>query len=213
MKIVFYLKKAINILSVKFYTPINKLYLKLNNASFGKGLKVRGKIYIFRHSSESKIFIGKNVTINSSGKSNPIGCGNKTYIQMVDNATLTIGDNCGLSNTAVTCASSITLEDNVLLGSGCKIYDTDFHALDYSERIKGNYKNAPIKTAPIVIKEGVFIGAGAYILKGVTIGKHSIIGAGSVVTKNIPDNEVWAGNPARFVRKVEEDYWYRIKMI
>lgn len=105
---------------------------------------------------------------------------------------------------AFTCANSIVLEDNVLLGSGCKIYDTDFHALEYTERVKGNYKGAPINTAPVKIDEGVFIGAGSFVLKGVHIGKHSIIGAGSVVTKDIPKNEIWAGNPAKFIRKIED---------
>ena len=59
-----------------------------------------------------------------------------------------------------------------------------------------------MRTAPILIKEGAFIGAHAIILKGVTIGRHSVIGAGAVVTKNVPDNEVWAGNPAKFVKKL-----------
>lgn len=51
------------------------------------------------------------------------------------------------------------------------------------------------------IKEGAFIGISTIILKPVTIGKNAIIGAGSVVTKDIPDNEVWAGNPAKFIKK------------
>ena len=59
-----------------------------------------------------------------------------------------------------------------------------------------------IKTKPILIKEGAFIGAQSIILKGVTIGKHSVVGAGSVVTKDIPDGEIWGGNPAVFIRKV-----------
>lgn len=59
-----------------------------------------------------------------------------------------------------------------------------------------------IKSKPILIKEGAFIGAHAIVLKGVTIGKYSVIGAGSVITKDIPDNEVWAGNPARFIKKL-----------
>lgn len=59
-----------------------------------------------------------------------------------------------------------------------------------------------IKSKPILIKEGAFIGAHSIVLKGVTIGKYSVIGAGSVITKDIPDNEVWAGNPARFIKKL-----------
>lgn len=53
----------------------------------------------------------------------------------------------------------------------------------------------------MVINDNVFIGARCIILKGVTIGSKSIIGAGSVVTKNIPEGEIWAGNPAKFIKK------------
>ena len=56
--------------------------------------------------------------------------------------------------------------------------------------------------APVKIEDNAFVGARSMILKGITIGKNSIIGAGSVVTKSVPENEIWAGNPARFVRKI-----------
>ena len=55
----------------------------------------------------------------------------------------------------------------------------------------------------MIIEDNVFIGAHSTILKGVTIGQNSIIGACSVVTKNIPPNEIWAGNPAKFIKKLE----------
>lgn len=58
-------------------------------------------------------------------------------------------------------------------------------------------------TSPVVIKDGAFIGAHCIILKGVTIGENSIVGAGSVVTKSIPDGEIWAGNPVKFIRRVD----------
>lgn len=205
MKIVYFIKKVCNIYADRFWTPFNKMLFKLNNIEYGSNLRVRGIIYFFQHDNKSRMIIGNNVYINSSCKANPIGCGDKMYVQMVDNGQLIIGNNCGISNCAFTCAEKIELKDNVLLGAGCKIYDTDFHSLEYSERVKGNYPGAPIKTAPICIKEGVFVGAGSFILKGVTIGEHSVIGAGSVVTKNIPAGEIWAGNPVRFIRKVDED--------
>lgn len=204
MRLHFYFRKFVNIYATKFWTPINKIAFKLNGIHYGANLQVRGKVYCLFHQLEGRVDIGDDVYINSSAKANPIGCGDGMYIQMVDNGHLMIGNNCGISNAAFTCANSIVLEDNVLLGSGCKIYDTDFHALEYTERVKGNYKGAPINTAPVKIDEGVFIGAGSFVLKGVHIGKHSIIGAGSVVTKDIPKNEIWAGNPAKFIRKIED---------
>lgn len=94
----------------------------------------------------------------------------------------------------------MTIGKNVNIGSGCMIYDNDFHSLDYNERIHGD-KN--INVAPIVIEDGAFIGAHSIILKGVTIGLHSVVGAGSVVTKSIPADEIWGGNPARFIKKLE----------
>jgi acetyltransferase-like isoleucine patch superfamily enzyme len=60
------------------------------------------------------------------------------------------------------------------------------------------------KKRPVVINDNVFIGAHSTILKGVTIGKNSVIGACSVITKDIPDNEIWAGNPAKFIKSIEK---------
>ena len=65
------------------------------------------------------------------------------------------------------------------------------------------YKVSNFFTAPIVIGNDVFVGANSIILKGVTIGDRAIIGAGSIVTKDIPKDEVWAGNPAKFIRKIK----------
>ena len=205
MKVWIQCKKLLSMLASAWYTPWNKVRLKLNGDIYGQKLSVRGNLYIFKHYDSAMITLGDNVTINSAPWANPLGNGNRTYFQLFDGAKIKIGNYCGISNTAFSCASAITLEDNVLLGEGCKLYDTDFHSLDYSERIKGNYPGVSIKTAPIYIEEGVFIGAGTLILKGVTIGAHSTIGAGSVVAKNIPTGEVWGGNPARFIRKVEDN--------
>ena len=59
---------------------------------------------------------------------------------------------------------------------------------------------------PIVIEDNVFVGWGAMILPGVTVGKNSIVAAGAVVTKNIPENQVWGGVPAKFIKTIEEYY-------
>ena len=195
-------KKFFNIYSKYFWTPVNKISLKLNGVKFQKGLSVRGKIYIYRHKTESSVEIGENFHANSAPWANPIGAGERIFIQMVDAGKLKIGNNVGISNSAITCSNEVTIENNVLIGAGCKIYDTDFHPLEYTERMKPYSPDLDIKTAPIRIGEGAFLGAGCTILKGVTIGKHSIVGAGSVVAKDIPENEIWAGNPAKFIKKV-----------
>lgn len=112
---------------------------------------------------------------------------------------LIIGDDSGLSNIHITVRESVIIGKNVYIGSGCKVYDNDFHSINFEERINGD---KTVKVAPIIIKDGAFIGAHSIILKGVTIGEKSVIGAGSVVTKSIPDSEIWAGNPARFIKKL-----------
>lgn len=86
-------------------------------------------------------------------------------------------------------------------GGGTSVYTTDFHSLDMNiRRTDDDMKNR--KCSPVVIGDDVFIGAKCIILKGVTIGDGAIIGAGSVVTKNIPACQIWAGNPAKFIRKI-----------
>jgi acetyltransferase-like isoleucine patch superfamily enzyme len=118
---------------------------------------------------------------------------------------LRIGNNVGISNSTIFCKNSIIIEDNVLIGANCKIYDSDFHSVDYNDRIEffiNNQIDTKAKTASIHIKRGAWIGGHCIVLKGVTIGEKSIIGAGSVVVKNIPDNEIWAGNPAIFRKKI-----------
>ena len=84
-------------------------------------------------------------------------------------------------------------------GGNVFIWDTDFHPLNFIDRRKNDY-TATI-SASINVEDDVFIGANSIILKGVSIGKRSIIGAGSIVTKNVPNDEIWAGNPAKFIRK------------
>lgn len=111
----------------------------------------------------------------------------------------------GISHANITAFDSVVIEDNVLIGSGVKIWDTDFHSVDYLDRMQE--PDTHVQSASVIIKEGAFIGACAIILKGVIVGKHSVIGAWSVVTKNVPDNEVWAGNPAKFIKSLNNNWF------
>lgn len=111
-------------------------------------------------------------------------------------AKLTIGNNVGLSGSSICATEEVSIGDRVLIGSGTIITDSDAHPLLPEER------NMPNKTKhrPIHIGNDVFIGARCLILKGVTIGDGAVIGAGSVVTKDVPPHAVFAGNPAQFVK-------------
>lgn len=177
----------------------NFFILRYRKVQINGKLIINGKIRIFGH---GKIRIGENVIINSCLSSNPIGGDCQTVLSLKDSAVLTIGSGAGISNAAIVCHNRVTIGSRTLIGGGTKIYDTDFHSLDY--RVRGDYVNEQPVTRPVEIGEDVFIGAHSIILKGVTIGDRSIIGAGSVVTKNVGPDEVWGGNPAKMIRRLEQ---------
>lgn len=151
-----------------------------------------------------KCIIGKKFTMNNGLQGNPIGRPQRCHLFVCYGATLTIGENVGISSTAIIAAQSITICDNVKIGGGVCIYDTDFHSLNFIHREHTILDNLHKINNPVLIKQNSFIGAHSTILKGVTIGANSIVGACSVVTKDIPDFEIWAGNPAKFIKKLNE---------
>lgn len=181
-----------------FEYVFNRIILFYKGVIYGKGLKIRGKLLL---RGKGKIIIGNDVVINSHYAENPIG-GDKTVFQVMNGAELKIGNRVGISHAKIAVYKRVEIEDDVLLGADCHIYDTDFHSLLYEDRILKEDNN--IKSDPVKIKKGAFIGAGSYILKGVVIGEKSVVGAGAVVTRNVPDGEIWAGNPARKIRNLND---------
>ena len=110
-------------------------------------------------------------------------------------------------------AKSIRIGDRVLISHSVNIFDNSTHPISAADRHKqykeiissGHPKNLNLQEKPIVIQNDVLIGCMSIILKGVTIGEGSIVGAGSVVTKDIPPWTLVAGNPIRVIRKISEN--------
>ncbi len=94
-------------------------------------------------------------------------------------------------------ANKIEIGDACMIAHGAYISDADWHGIYDRAKPVG-------RTKPITLKDNVWIGDSAIVCKGVTIGKNSIIGAGSVVTKDVPDNAIYAGNPAKFIKNLDE---------
>lgn len=159
--------------------------------------KINGIPYI-NISNGGELYIGRNFQINSSLKSNPIGRNHRSILFVGKNAVMKIGDNVKISGCAIVAMKEIILEDNVMIGGNTVIYDSDFHAVETFRRLS-NISGNINKNRPVKIGKNVFIGAHSIILKGVEIGENSVIGAGSVVFTKVPSNQVWAGNPAKFI--------------
>lgn len=117
-------------------------------------------------------------------------------------SVIEFGDGAQLNNNAFIKSQGpgIRIGARALLGSHVEIFDSDFHDLRPNRRRDGRPRMAPVE-----LGEDVFVGDGVKILKGVTIGAHSVIGAGSVVTSPIPEGVVAAGNPARVIRALSDE--------
>lgn len=171
------------------------------NCRIEQGIESRGIPFI-RVNKASTITIGKNFIINNGERFNSIGRQEKCVFSIRANAELTIGNNVGISSSTIFCNKEVSIGNNVKIGGNTCIYDTDFHSLDFEQR-RNKYEDvANTRSKAVRIGNDVFIGAHTTILKGVTIGDRSIVGAGSVVTKNIPPDEIWGGNPAVFIKHI-----------
>jgi len=157
-----------------------------------------------------KIQIGKNCLLGS------------TIVLEAPDSNVTIGDRVYMGNSKIISKTSITFGNDILVAWGVTFYDHDSHSLDFRYRNvdikqvyedfineKGNYlknKNwSVVNSKPILICDHVWIGAESMILKGVTVGEGAIIGARSVVTKDVPPFAIVAGNPARIIKLLKDE--------
>ncbi len=188
-----HIKTKINYISSRIILSGNGVDYKMITTNGIPFVSVGGK---------GRCVIGNNFSMNNNLRGNPIGRVQRCILFVDNGAELIIGNNVGMSAAALVSKKSITIGNNVKIGGGVCIYDTDFHSLNPEIRKDKVQDTMNTNHSPVVIGDNVFIGAHATILKGVTVGNNSIIGACSVVTKSIPENEIWAGNPAQFIKMI-----------
>jgi acetyltransferase-like isoleucine patch superfamily enzyme len=174
-----------------------KLLFYLNRVEH-KRFRSIGSI-ILNVSIGGKVIIGNNFFMR--GRKYAVTANSPTKMMIGKNGYLLIGDNVGITSTVIVCHNHISIGNDVKIGGGSLIFDTNFHSTDSLVRAtKDDLQN--VITSPVHIEENAFVGTRCIICKGVTIGANSIIAAGSVVVKSVPRNEVWGGNPAKFLKTI-----------
>lgn len=180
----------------QLYIPIR---LRLMGVEIGEGARFYG-MPIIRITPGSSIHIGKRVVLCSDSRFTDLGVNHPVILRTLrPNAHIAIGDDTGISGGAICAAVGIDIGKQCLVGANVTISDTDFHATKHQGR-RFNKNEIDISALPIAVEENVFIGTNSIILKGTSIGRNSVIGAMTLVSKNVPPNEIWAGVPAKFVK-------------
>ncbi len=184
--------KIIYLLKSFMYFKAAVYKLKKANSEIKSDIKFIGKNYI---SIGGRVKIGEGFVCRTTEDGF-----SKIIVQK--NAEFIVGDNSGVTNVSIQCFDRITIGNNVNIGNGTVIFDTNFHSLDWEIRSDRSKDIKSAITSPVIIEDYVFVGARCIIGKGVRIGEKSIIAAGSVVVKDVPPCQLWGGNPARFIKKL-----------
>ena len=154
--------------------------------------------------------LGKNVKLSKF--INLYGCtiGDNTkigaFVEIQKNAH--IGSNCKISSHTFIC-EGVTIEDGVFIGHGVMFINDTYPRATVNGTLQ---TEADWSVEPTLVKKGASIGSNCTILSHVTIGENAIIGAGSVVTKDVPAGTIVAGNPANIIRRIKDDAKSQISM-
>ncbi len=147
-------------------------------------------------------------------KNSKLNIGNGSYVSSdinfeKDNAQLIVGNNTFISGAKISLSNKIIFGNNVQIAFGTLFFDHDSHSLNYKfrrndlpDRFKSQKDWSNVKSEGIIIEDDVWIGANSIILKGVILKQGTIIAAGSVVTKSTDPFSLYAGNPAKFIKKI-----------
>ena len=179
--------------------PVAWVLFQYAGIPWGKHWRLIGVPIIQKHRN-STILIGSHLNLRSTTQSNPLAPTHPVFIATrCAGAQILIGDHFAMTGGTLCAAESIQIGDRVAVGANVLISDTDFHPLHPSDRLQNPQSG---KTKPVIIEDDVFIGTQSILLKGVTVGRGSVIGAGSIVTRDIPPGVIAAGNPANVISEL-----------
>jgi len=159
---------------------------KFRKATIGSRVRVFGKVKVRPWGT---MVFGDRVRFHADVLPTEVGCAPGGELRIGTNVFVNYGCSIGVSN-------KVTIGDDVLIGTQCIIIDSDFH------RTEPDRRDEKDEALPIVIEDNVWLGNRVIVHKGVTIGKDSVVAAGSIVTKDIPPGQIWAGVPAKYIRDV-----------
>ena len=218
----YYLNLIRKIVSKHNQGSLTRKYLQIGN-SINRGINIRIDVPI---ESRKLVIVGDKSVIGGN------------FVFESEKGVINIGDNVFMGGCTLICRSNITIGNYVQIAWGVYLYDHNAHSTDFRLRrndiedefqslVKGKSDTAGknwdiVKSSPIIIEDDVWIGMNAVILKGVTVGHGSVIGAGSVVRQSVPPFSVVMGNPARVVRflykpeeimDIQKTYYTHLKTI
>lgn len=167
-----------------------RLKMRMWGIRYGKKCSFRGNM-LFYKAAGTTIAIGDNCTFNSSNIFNFRGINHRCVLQTAPDGSIKIGDRFGASGISIVSSIGVEIGNDVLCGTNVLIGDRNDHEKQYPE-----WQPSPVK-----IGNKVWIGMNSIVMRGVTIGDNTIIGAGSIVTKDIPANVIAAGSPCKVIKE------------
>lgn len=176
-------------LSGWFWTKTMRVWGMLTGMKIASSVTFYGRPRLRRFPGGS-LRIADNCRLDSLPDKNSLGLVRPCSMTIFPDAKIVIGSHSGFGGTVIQAATSITIGSRVKIGANCIITDHEGHPDDP--------RSTPPQ--PIVIEDDVWLGMNVLVLKGVTIGRGSLVGANSVVTRDIPPYSVAVGSPARVVR-------------
>lgn len=203
------IRKIKSLLISKTIEPVSNHLLNIQY-TLGENTNIEGLYLQVRQPQERKVYlcVGCDSVINGS------------FVFEIASGKITIGSRTFIGGGMFICIEEIEIGNDVMFSWGCTVADNNSHSHIWQERKNdvlewkrgldenkiGAYKDwTNVKRAKITIKDKAWIGFNSIILKGVTIGEGAIVGAGSVVTKDVPDWTIVAGNPAKIIREIPEN--------